>query len=444
MAELKLPPQNLDAEKSVLGSILIDEEAIYKLVEILKPDNFYHPHNKDIYQCMLELFEERKAIDILTLSDILKRKKLLSRVGGMTYLTELSSVLPISAHLEEYANIVKETSIRRKLISLGNKFSETAHEENTPIADILNECESGIFQITEENIKKDFVHVSELLERAFERASDIDKSKSKVSGIKTGFGKLDNIIGGFQNSDMIVLGARPSVGKTSLALDIARYAAVKEKKSVGFFSLEMANMQLMDRLLAMQTGANLWDLRMGRLSDKDFSSLSDAMGILAETNLYIDDTPGASITEIRTKARRLKMEKGLDIIFIDYLQLIQGTNKENRVQEVSDISRQLKNIARELDVPVIALSQLSRAVESRNDRRPQLSDLRESGAIEQDADIVMFLHREDMYNKESENKGGAELIIAKHRNGPTGIIDLFFVKEQARYRELDKQHATEK
>ncbi|MEI6462837.1 MAG: replicative DNA helicase [bacterium] len=440
MADIRLPPQNLDAEKSVLGSVLIDEEAIYKIVEILKPENFYHPHNKEIFSAMLELFNTQKAIDILTLSDLLKKNKMLSKVGGMPYLTELAAVLPISAHLEEYAHIVKETSIRRKLISLGAKFGESAYEEQKKLADVLNECESGIFEITEDNIKKDFVHVSKLLEEAYENVEDIDKSKDKVAGVKTGFTKLDNLIGGFQKSDLIILGARPSVGKTSLALDVARHAAVKGKANVGFFSLEMSNMQLMYRLLSMQTGANLWDLRMGHLTDKQFEVLPDALGILSESNLYIDDTPGASITEIRTKARRLKMEKGLDIIFIDYLQLVTGNNKENRVQEVSDISRQLKNIARELDIPVIALSQLNRAVESRNDRRPQLSDLRESGSIEQDADIVMFLHREEMYNQQTENKGTAELIIAKHRNGPTGTIDLFFVKEQARYRELDKQH----
>ena len=437
-SNFKVPPQDLEAEKSVLGGLLIDEEAIIKVGEFLRPEHFYNPNHTEIYSAILELFQSQKAIDVLTVSNILKKKNKLKQVGGAVYLSELVSNVPTASHVEEYAHIVKDNSIRRRMISLGAEINELAFREDKNLEDILDQVEHDLYSVSEESIERDFQHISRLLEEAYERAADLDKDTDKIRGLKTGFSKLDDLLGGLQKSDLIILAARPSVGKSSLALDIARNIATKEKKSVGIFSLEMSNVQLMDRILAMEVNANLWDLRTGRLPDQVFSRLADAMGVLSESGLYIDDTPGLHILEMRTKARRLKIEKGLDMVVVDYLQLMEGRSKESRVQEVSEISRFLKQLARELDVPVLALSQLSRAVEQRTDRTPQLSDLRESGSIEQDADVVIFLNREETYNPNTENKGLTELVIGKHRNGPTGKIDLFFVKEQARFRQMEK------
>ncbi len=439
MTDLKVPPHNKEAERAVLGAVLMDEDAIIKVADILEHYHFYDPRHKIVFKHIQSLFEGRKSIDVLTLTDRLKKKKELSKIGGATYLTDLVSSVPTSSHVEEYAHIVKEKSIRRKLLNVSAHINEVAFKEDDNIEDLLDGAEKKLFEVSEDSLERDFIHVAKLLEEAYEKAEDADKSKDKVKGVRTGFPQLDNLLGGLQKSDLVILAARPSVGKSALSLDIARYAATKEKKNVGFFSLEMSNMQLMDRILAMQVNAGLWELRMGRLPDKAFERLADAMGILSESGLYIDDTPGLHIMEMRTKARRMMMENRLDLIIVDYLQLIQGRNRENRVQEVSEISMFLKNLARELDIPVLALSQLSRAVESRTIRIPQLSDLRESGSIEQDADVVMFIHREDLYDPDTERKGIADLIIAKHRNGPTGQIELYFVKEQARFRELEKK-----
>lgn len=439
MVDFKLPPQNIEAERAVLGALLLDEQAIIKIANLLKAEHFYNPHHSIIYENILELFEKRKPIDVLTLTNLLKQKKKLTTIGGAAYLSELVNSVPTSTHIEEYAGIVKEKSTRRGLIHVSAFLSEIAFDENEKLDAILDNAEQELFKITEDSIEKDFVHVSKLLEQAYERAEEADKMRDKVRGVKSGYKLLDSILGGFQKSDLVILAARPSVGKTSLALDIARHAATKEGKNVGFFSLEMSNMQLMDRILAMQVNANLWDLRMGKLPDEAFERLADAMGVLSESGLFIDDTPGLHIMEMRTKARRMMSEHRLDMIIVDYLQLMQGRNRENRVQEVSEISMFLKNIARELDIPVLALSQLSRAVESRTTRIPQLSDLRESGSIEQDADVVIFIHREELYNPETDRKGIADLVIAKHRNGPTGTVELYFVKEQARFRELEKR-----
>jgi replicative DNA helicase len=434
---LKLPPQNIEAEKSVLGSILIDEEAIYKVAEILNVDNFYKQEHKEIYECIIELYNERNAIDALTLSDKLKKKNVYKKIGGSKYLSELVAIVPTSAHVEEYAQLIKEASIRRRMISLASSIDELAYKEDDKLDKLIDIAEQKLLQIAENNSKNDFIHVSQLLEEAYERAEELNKNPDKLRGITSGFPYLDNKLGGFQKSDLIILAARPSVGKTAFALDVARHASVIGKKSVAIFSLEMSSTQLMDRMLSMQVGIGMWDLRMGRINDEGFAKLSEAMGVLSECELYIDDTPGAGIMDIRTKARRLKIEKGLDLIIIDYLQLIIGRSQESRVQEVSEISRLLKGIARELDVPVIALSQLSRAVEQRGDATPQLSDLRDSGSIEQDADIVIFLSRIASEDNDSDNR---MLTIAKHRNGPTGAKELYFVKEQARFREIDNIH----
>jgi replicative DNA helicase len=434
MNDARLPPQNIEAEMHVLGSILIDEDAILKIGTILRPDHFYDKKNKDLYSAMMGLLEKGSPIDHLLLKEELKAKNLLKK-GYPSYIIELAELVPSSGMVEHYANLVREASMRRKLISASANINASAFDPKIDFENILDEAERQIFQVSESSIQKDFLHISDLLVASYERAEQMAKNKGELRGIKSGFKSLDGMLGGFHKSDMVILGARPAVGKTSFSLDLARHMAVDEKKSVVFFSLEMSANQLIDRVISMQTGIGLWDLRTSNIKSSQLDKLADAMGKLSECNIYIDDTPGVNITQIRTKCRRLKLEKGLDVIFIDYLQLITGNNKENRVQEVSDISRQLKIIARELDVPVIALSQLSRAVESRTDRRPQLSDLRESGSIEQDADIVMFLHREDMYNQDAAVMGKAEIIIAKHRNGPTGEIPLTFVKEQARYRE---------
>ncbi len=443
MVDIKLPPQSKEAEKAVLGALLIEEDAIVRVVDFLKSKHFYDPRHEIIYSTIVELFEKRKSIDVLTLTNELRKKKKLKKVGGVTYITELVNSVPSSSHIEEYARIVKEKSVRRGLIHVSSYLNEVAYNEDEDLEKLLDSSEQKLFEVTEESIERDFVHISKLLEEAYERAENADKSKDKIQGIRTGFQYLDSILGGLQKSDLIIIAARPSVGKTSLALDIARHAATREKKNVGFFSLEMSNMQLMDRILAMQVGANLWDLRMGRLPDEAFERLADAMGVLSESGLYIDDTPGIHIMEMRTKARRMMAEHKLDMIVVDYLQLMQGKTRDNRVQEVSEISMFLKNLARELDIPVIALSQLSRAVESRTTRIPQLSDLRESGSLEQDADVVIFIHREELYNPETERKGIADLFIAKHRNGPTGSVELYFVKEQARFRELEKKREDE-
>lgn len=443
MSDLKVPPQSKEAERAVIGALLIDEESIIQVVDFLRPKHFYNPRHEIIFENILELFEQRKSIDVLTLTNILKKKKQLKKVGGVTYISDLVNSVPSSSHVEEYGHIVKEKSVRRRLINVSGYLNEIAFNEKEDLEKLLDNAEQRLFQVTEESIERDFVHVSKLLEEAYERAEDADESDDKVKGIKTGYSYLDGLLGGFQQSDLIILAARPSVGKTALALDMARHIATREKKNVGFFSLEMSSMQLMDRILAMQVGANLWDLRMGKLPDEAFERLADAMGVLSESGLFIDDTPGLHIMEMRTKARRMMLEHSLDMVIVDYLQLMQGRTRDNRVQEVSEISMFLKNLARELNIPVLALSQLSRAVESRTNRIPQLSDLRESGSLEQDADIVMFIHREELYNPETDKKGIADLVISKHRNGPVGTIELYFVKEQARFRELEKRRQSQ-
>jgi len=435
--DIKLPPQNLEAEKSVLGSILLDSEAIYKVSEILSADDFYDRNFGLIYKICLEIFSQQKPLDVLTLSSVLKKKKKLTEIGGVKFLSDLVNSVPTSAHVEEYARLVKESSMRRKIIVLSTNLEQMSYQEDKELIDLLDQAEKSLVEISESSSRSDFVHISTLLEDAYERAEELNKNPGAVRGVATGFPYLDNLLGGFQKSDLIILAARPSVGKTALQLDISRHAAIHGKKTVAIFSLEMSSAQLMDRILSMQVGVGLWDLRTGRIKDEFFPKISDAMGLLSETNLYIDDTPGIGIMELRSKARKLKIEKGLDLVVVDYLQLVVGNNREGRVQEVSEISRFLKGIARELDVPVLALSQLSRAIEQRSDGNPMLSDLRDSGSIEQDADIVIFLSR---IGGDAENSDNRVLTVAKHRNGPTGQTELYFVKELARFKEIDRYH----
>jgi replicative DNA helicase len=443
MAQQRVPPNNVEAERSILGAVLLDKEAMVKVAEFLRTEHFYEPKHGLIYESIMELFDEGLPIDLVTLSDRLKAKRRLSQVGGRTYLAELVESVPTAAHAEEYGQIVKSLSMRRRLISAAARIDEIAYLEDREVSQILDESEQSLFSISQESLRSKFVHVRDLLKDAYERAESIDQKKDKLTGVPTGFKMLDSVLGGLQASDLIILAARPSVGKTALALDIARHAAVVEKKKVAFFSLEMSDLQLMDRLLGMQARVPFWDLRMGKLKDESFERLADAMGQLAESELMIDDTPGQGVLEVRTKARRLQVERGVDLIVVDYLQLLHSRNLENRVQEVSEISMGMKTLARELKVPVLVLSQLSRAVESRADRIPQLSDLRESGSIEQDADVVIFLHREEQYNPETEHKGVSDMIIAKHRNGPTGRYELAFVKELGSFRNLEKREKGE-
>jgi replicative DNA helicase len=428
----------LDAEKSVLGAVLLDEEAMFKIGEIIVPDNFYDPRHQIIFGAMLELYNQQKPIDVLTLTNVLKAKNSLKKIVGANYLSEIVESVPTAAHVEEYAKIIKDLSVRRKMISLAGHMDELAYREEQELDLTLDEVEKNLMEISQSSTKNDFVHISSLLEQTYKKAEELNKDPGKLLGVPTGFKYLDNLLGGLQNSDLVILASRPSVGKTAFCLDVARHAGVYEGKSIGIFTLEMSSSQLMDRLLSMQVGVGLWDLRMGRVSDEVFTRLSDAMGVLSEAKIYIDDTPSINILEMRSKARKLKIEHSLDLIIVDYLQLIVGRNKESRLQEVSEISRFLKGLARELNIPVLALSQLSRAVEQRTDGQPQLSDLRESGSIEQDADVVLFLSK--VGGEDVEKSQNRKLTISKHRNGPTGEEELFFVKEQARFREVDQSH----
>ena len=434
----RIPPQNIEAEKSVLGSILLDKDALIEVSGWLLPEHFYDDRHSAIYQNILELFEGGLPIDLVTVSDKLKKKKILSKLGGRAYLTELASFVPTAAHAAEYANIVKETATRRGLISSSSEITKLAFDETVALPEVVDRSETLLFNLAQAGIKSNFIHLKDLLKDAYERAAHA-KESDDYSGISTGFKELDILLGGFQKSDLVVLAARPSVGKTSLALDMMRHAALMEKKNVAFFSLEMSNMQIMDRLLGMQSGIPFWEIRTNKLTEEKVIKLANTMGELADANIYVDDMAGQHINQIRTKARRLALEQGVDIIFVDYLQLMHGNSRESRTLEVGEVSQGLKNLAKELSVPVVALSQLSRAIEQRQSRRPQLSDLRESGSIEQDADVVIFLDREETWNPDTEKKGSVEVFVAKHRNGPTGILELAFVKEIASFRNLYKE-----
>ncbi|TSC95629.1 MAG: replicative DNA helicase [Parcubacteria group bacterium Athens1014_10] len=440
----KLPPQNIEAEQSVLGSLLIDKEAIVKIADIIKPDDFYKDINRIIFESMLSLYEKREPIDVLSLANILEEKNQLELIGGRSYLATLANSVPTSAHIINYAQIVQKKATLRRLIQTAGDINQLAYHESEDTQILLDIAEQKIFGISQRYLKRSFTSIKEILGGTFERIDDLNKEGGGLRGLSTGFNDLDNMLAGFQKSDLIILASRPSAGKTSLALNFARNIAVKNKKIVGIFSLEMSKEQLVDRLICSEAGIDLWKMRTGKLSHRedsnDFTHLGKAFGVLGETLIYIDDSPSATILEISTKARRLKSEHGLDFIVIDYLQLMQGrASIENRVLEVAEISRGLKAIARELDIPVLALSQLSRAVESRHPPIPKLSDLRESGSIEQDSDVVMFIYREAMYKKDTPRRHIADIHIAKHRNGPTGTIELYFDENQVAFKNLEKK-----
>ncbi len=440
----KVPPQNIDAEKSLLGAVLIDDEVLADVTEHVNASDFYDKTHGIIFGAMMRLYEKHKPVDLLTLTDELKRKKEFETTGGSAYLTELTTYVPTSAHADSYAEIVKQKSVRRRLIKASSDISELGYDEDTSTDELLQQAEAEIFSVSDQTLKQDVSSLESILNDSFERLEELHKNKGQLRGIRTGYRDLDNLTAGLQRSDLIILAARPAMGKTTFVTNLAYNVATIAREPVLFFSLEMSKEQLVDRMLADASGVDAWNIRTGNLSDEDFSKLSEAMGEMAEAPIFIDDTPGLSVLEMRTKARRISHEQPLGLVIVDYLQLMQGSGRSdgNRVQEVSEISRGLKLIARELNVPLIALSQLSRSVESRSPQIPQLSDLRESGSIEQDADIVSFIYRPGYYEPDNpEFDNITDLIIAKHRNGPTDKVQLYFHPERLRFMSLDKRHS---
>ncbi|HLB95554.1 MAG TPA: replicative DNA helicase [Patescibacteria group bacterium] len=440
--QIKVPPQNIEAEQSVLGSILLDKNAIVKIADILQSEDFYRQDHTTIYRCILKLYEKRKPIDVVTLTNELEKEKELKDVGGASYLATLVNSVPTAAHVVTYANIVHQKATLRRLISAAADITELGFDEVADMEIILDKAESTLFSVSQKYVKQYFTPIKDVLEDSFERIDKLHKEKGAIRGVPTGFRDLDNILAGLQPSDLIILASRPSIGKSSLALNIADYVACEAKTPVGIFSLEMSKEQIIDRLLCLRGSVDSWKLRTGNLEDEDFGKLNYAMGVLSETPIFIDDSPFLNVMEIRTKARRLQMEQELGLIIIDYLQLMSGMStrsSDNRVQEVSEISRSLKALARELNVPVLALSQLSRAVEHRPDKKPILADLRESGSIEQDSDVVMFIYRDDYYDSDSERKNIAEILIRKHRHGPTGDVQLYFKPEYMKFATVEKK-----
>jgi len=439
----KVPPQNLDAEMSLLGAVLIDDEIIADASELVTAKDFYDKRHALIYGGMMRLYERHKPIDLLTLTDELKKKDELEVVGGSAYLTELTNYVPTAANAASYAEIVNQKAIRRRLIKAGTEIGEMGFDEDTSTQELLGQAEAELFSVSDQSLKQDLVSIESILTESFDRIEELHRNKGQLRGIRTGYRDLDNMTAGLQRSDLIILAARPAMGKTTLVTNLAYNVATIAKQPVLFFSLEMSKEQLIDRMLADASGVDSWNIRTGHLSDEDFSKISEAMGEMAEAPIFIDDTPGLSVLEMRTKARRAAHDQPLGLIIVDYLQLLQasGNHNGNRVQEVSEISRGLKLIARELNVPLIALSQLSRSVESRTPPIPQLSDLRESGSIEQDADIVSFIYRPGYYEPDNPDVANiTDLIIAKHRNGPVGKVQLYFHPERLRFMSLDKRH----
>lgn len=444
----KVPPQNIDAEMSLLGALMLDKDAIIRVADLITPDDFYKPNHGQIYQAMTDLFSKREPIDILSLGNRLEEKKQLETIGGRSYLMELSNTVPTAAHVVHYAQIIQKKATLRRLISAASEIANMGFNEDDDIENLLDRAEQKLFGVSQKFLKQTFVPIKNVLSEAFERIDELHREKGKLRGIPTGFKQLDNLLAGLQRSDLIVLAARPSVGKTSLALDIARHVATRSKIPTGIFSLEMSKEQLVDRLICSEAGVDLWKMRTGKLSDRegddDFPRIGHALGILSEAPIFIDDSATANIMEIRTKARRLQIEHDLGLIIIDYLQLMESRMRsDNRVQEVAEITRALKGIARELNIPVLAISQLSRAVELSKPAIPKLAHLRESGSIEQDADVVMFIYRKTVdknYRIDDippDERHVAEIHIAKHRNGPTGIVHLFFDEQRTTFKNLE-------
>lgn len=436
----RVPPQNIDAEMSVLGAMLIKKEAITQAQELLKADDFYREAHRLVYESMLELAADSEPVDLVTLAEALRKKELLEKIGGISFLTQLANYTPTAANLVYHAKIVKEKSELRHLIDAATEIASNAYEATDDVTDIMDDAEKKILAVAGSQATGGFEPIKDIVINAIDHVETIYENKGGLTGIDTGFTDLNNMTSGLQKSDLVLVAARPSMGKTAFTLNIATFAAM-HGHTVAFFSLEMSKEQLVQRMLCSEGGIDSQRLRTGTLGDEDWSNLIATADKVSKAKLFIDDTAGIGVMELRSKARRLKAEHGLDLIVIDYLQLMQGRSKggdNSRQQEVSEISRSLKALARELDVPVVALSQLSRSVESRTVKKPMLSDLRESGSLEQDADIVMFLYREDYYDQETQKKNITEVIIAKHRNGPIGTVELFFQKEFTKFRTLSK------
>ena len=438
-----LPPQNIEAEQSVLGALMLDKDAIIKIVDILTPDDFYRGTHANIYQAMLDLYEKNEPIDLLSLTNSLEQRKQLEEIGGHSYLTSLVNSVPTAAHITHYAKIVKSKKVLRDLIDNSAQISQLSFQEPEDVDELVDLAEQKIFSISQKSISQKFVHIKDNLEEAFERIDKLHRGDGVTRGIPTGFIDLDNHLAGLQKSDLIILGARPSLGKTSLALDFARHIVTKEKTPVAIFSIEMSKEQLVDRVICSQAEVDSWRMRTGRLSgegpDNDFQRIQQAMDELSVAPLFIDDTPSPTVMQMRTMARRLQAEHDIGLIIIDYLQMIQPRNSfDSSVQQMTEISRSLKALARELKLPILAISQLSRAVENRSPAIPKLSDLRESGGLEQDADVVLFIYREDKDKPNPERRNIAEIHIAKHRNGPTGKVELFFNESQISFKNLER------
>jgi len=439
----KLPPQSIEAEQSLLGCLMLDKNAIIKVADFLKPPDFYRGIHQEIYQVCQELFGKGEPIDLLSTSNRLKEKGLLEEIGGLSYLTELINSVPTASHVLNYAKIVQRKRILRDLIAASQEIGNLGYNETEDTDVLLDEAEKRIFSIAQKSLTQDFIPVKSTLEEAFERIDRLSKKEAGLRGLPTGFIDLDNILAGLQKSDLIILASRPTLGKSSLAANIASNIAVNEKVPVGMFSLEMSKDHVVDRLISSLSGVDLWRLRTGRLSDQgddnDFTRIREAMGILSEAPIYIDDAASPTVLQMKAMCRRLQANKGLGLVIIDYLQLMEPLNPAaNPVQQVSENSRALKALARELNIPVLVISQLSRAVEQRSPQIPRLSDLRQSGTIEQDADVVMFIYREDRYRPETPKKGIADVIIAKHRNGPVGRVELYFDERTVSFRNLEK------
>ena len=442
--QLNIPPQNIEAEASLLGSILIDSDSLVKIADTIHSEDFYDPRHQKIYDAIHQLYEKHYAIDVLTITDQIKNNGLLDAAGGAGYITELTNYVPTASHIEQYAEIVSQKALRRRLIKASQNIANLGFDETKVLQNLIEEAETNIFNVSQQHIKQYVVSLETILAESFDRLDDLHKDKNKLRGVPTGFKDLDNILAGLQKSDLFILAARPSMGKTAFSLGLAHNVAVKAEQTVLLFSLEMSKEQLVDRLLSTESGVDAWNLRTGNLTDADFEKIGKAMGTLSEAPIYIDDTPGITVSDLRTRARREAHLRPLGLIIVDYLQLMSGSRSSgdgNRVQEISEISRGLKGIARELNVPLIALSQLSRSVESRSPQIPQLSDLRESGSIEQDADVVAFLYREDYYNPETDRKNIIDIFIKKHRNGPTGAVELYFDRQKQKFTSIDSRHS---
>ncbi len=443
----KLPPKNIEAEKSLLGGMMMDKDAIYKVVDFLQIKDFYKKDHQKIYRSMVEIIDKSGSIDLLSVANRLEEKELLEKVGGNSYLTELVNQVPTASHVEEYGKIVQKKRILRELIRTGQEISQTGYKEDEDVEEILDQAEQKIFDISQNSLRNQFLKVGDALEEAFERIDELTRQDKDTRGVPSGFPELDERLSGFQKSDLILLAARPSMGKSSLAFNIAQNVAINENIPVGIFSLEMSNDQIIDKLLSSQSGVNLWKIRNGKLSTKDssndYTKIQEAMSQLSDAPIYIEDKSSFNIMQMKAMARRLQAENGLGLIIIDYLQLIQPrSSSESMVQQMTEISRSLKGLAKELKVPVIALSQLSRAVEKRTPKIPRLSDLRETGALEQDADVVLLMYREDYYRDDTERKNITDLIIAKHRNGPTGKVELYFDRDTTSFQTLDKKYSS--